>query len=102
MHIQHCVKGIKGESSPGVGDGLTWSSAVAMISSGHGVYSNWWRGKGTITPPEIQAVLTEHHLDRHLHDYDVFGPQTPYISLAAGAVLRDPATMTNLIYDAVD
>jgi hypothetical protein len=102
MHIQHCVKGIKGESSPGAGDGLTWSAAVAMIASGNGIYSNWWRTKRKISPPQIQGVLTEHHLDRHLHDYDAFGPHTPYISLAAGAVLRDPATMTNLIYDAVD
>lgn len=57
---------------------------------------------GKITPSQIRSVLTEHNLDRHLHDYDVFGPRTPYISLAAGAVLRDPAAMTNLIYDAVD
>jgi hypothetical protein len=102
MHIQHCVKGIKGESSPGAGDGLTWPDAVGMIASGHGIYSNWWRSKLQITPPEIQAVLTEDHLDRHLHDYYAFGPQTPYISLAAGAVVRDPASMTNLIYDAID
>lgn len=102
MHIQHCVKGIRGESIPGAGDGLTWTSAVQMIASADGIYSNWWRHKGEITPPEIQAVLTEHNLDRHLHDYDVFGPDTPFISLAAGTVLTDPAAMTNLVYDAVD
>jgi hypothetical protein len=102
MHVQHCVKGIKGESSPGAGDGLTWKAGIAMIASDDGIYSNWWRTRGTISPPEIQAVLTEHNLDRHLHDYTAFGHNTPFISLAAGAVLRDPATMTNLIYDAVD
>jgi hypothetical protein len=102
MHIQHCVKGIKGESSTGANDGLTWSTAVKMISSGDGIYSNWWRNKGTISPAEIHAVLTDDNLDRHLHDYHAFGHETPYISLAAGAVLRDPATMTNLVYDAVD
>jgi hypothetical protein len=73
-----------------------------MISSGHGIYSNWWRNKVTISPPEIRAMLTDGNLDRHLHDYHTFGHGTPYISLAAGAVLRDPATMTNLVYDAVD
>jgi hypothetical protein len=102
MHVQHCVKGIKGESSAGAGDGLTWGGAIGMIASGNGIYSNWWRNKGTISPPEIQTVLTADNLDRHLHDYDVFGGETPYISLAAGAVLRDPAMMTNLVYDAVD
>jgi hypothetical protein len=102
MHIQHCVKGIKGESSPGAGDGLTQADAIEMIESGRGIFSNWWRNKGRITPQEIHLVLTENNLDRHLHDYDAFGSQTPFISLAAGAVLRDPAAMTNLIYDAVD
>ncbi len=102
MHIQHCVKGIKGESSSGANDGLTWTSAVGMIASGGGILSNWWRNKHTITPAEIQAVLTDHNLNRHLHEYDTFGHETPYISLAAGAVLRDPASMTNQVYDAVD
>jgi len=102
MHIQHCVKGIKGESAAGTGDCLTWPDAVSMIASGDGIFSNWWRNKHHITPSEVQMVLTDHNLDRHLHDYDTFGADTPYISLAAGAVLRDPALMTNLIYDAVD
>jgi hypothetical protein len=102
MHVQHCVKGIRGESAVGASDGLTWMSARNMISSGHGIYSNWWRSKGGISPPEIQTMLTDINLDRHLHDYAAFGPQTPYISLAAGAVLNDPANMTNLVYDAVD
>lgn len=102
MHIQHCVKGIKGESSSGANDGLTWARATAMVSSGHGISSNWWRNKGRISPPEIQAVLTEENLDRHVHDYDTFGNDTPYISLSAGAVIRDPALMTNQVYDAVD
>src|SRR5580704_707371 len=102
MHIQHCVKGIKGESSTGAHDGLTWVSAVDMITSGGGIFSNWWRNKEEISPPEVQMVLTSDNLNRHLHDYDAFGDETPYISLAAGAVLRDPAMMTNLVYDAVD
>ncbi|WP_063993855.1 hypothetical protein [Bradyrhizobium sp.] len=102
MHIQHCVKGIAGESGPGANDGITWAQAVSMVSSGDGIYSNWWRNKGTITPAEIKTMLTADNLDRHLHDYDTFGPDTPYISLAAGAVIRDPAFMTNQVYDAVD
>jgi hypothetical protein len=102
MHIQHCVKGIRGESSVGANDGLTWSGAVAMIASGGGIYSNWWRNKRNISPPEIQKVLTSDNLDRHLHDYAAFGGDTPFISLAAGAVVRDPALMTNQVYDAID
>ncbi len=73
-----------------------------MIQDGHGIYSNWWRNKGTITRSEVEAVLTEENLDRHLHDYVAFGSQTPFISLSAGAVIRDPATMTNQVYDAID
>src|ERR1700759_1813926 len=102
MHVQHCVKGIKGESIAGANDGLTQALAVQMIQAGHGIYSNWWRSKGTISPAEVEVVLTEDNLDRHLHDYTAFGDQTPFISLSAGAVIRDPATMTNQIYDAVD
>jgi hypothetical protein len=102
MHVQHCVKGIRGESDTGANDGLTWASAIDMIASGQGLISNWWRNKGVISPPELQAVLTTGNLDRHLHDYDTFGDETPYISLSAGAVLRDPGMMTNLVYDAVD
>jgi hypothetical protein len=102
MHIQHCVKGIRGETTTGANDGLTWSSAVAMIRSGDGIYSNWWRNKGTISKPEIRTVLTESNLDRHIHDYTAFRDQTPYISLSAGAVIRDPSLLTNLVYDAVD
>jgi hypothetical protein len=102
MHIQHCVKGIKGESSENADDGLTWSNAISMIASGDGIYSNWWRTKGQIRPHEVQAVLTAYNLDRHLHEYDTFGHETPYISLSAGAVLRDPASMTNQVYDAID
>jgi hypothetical protein len=102
MHIQHCVKGIRGESTLGSGDGLTWAEAISTISSGLGILSNWWRNVGRITPDGVQTVLTEDNLDRHLHDYDAFRDDTPYISLAAGAVLRDPALMSNQVYDAVD
>ena len=102
MHIQHCVKGIRGESTAGAGDGLTWADAVAIPATGNGIISNWWRKKEMITPSETATVLTAGNLDRHLHDYHVFGEQTPFISLAAGAVLRDPAAMTYQVYDAVD
>jgi len=102
MHVQHCVKGIKGESSPGADDGLTWPIAIDLIRLEEGILSNWWRSKGTITPSEIATVLTPENLDRHIHDYDNFGVETPFISLAAGAIVRDPALVTNLVYDAVD
>lgn len=83
-------------------DGLSWREAVDMIASGTGILSNWWRTKGLISPPEIATVLVPDNLDRHLHDYANFGPSSPFISLAAGAVIRDPATMTNLIYRPLD
>ncbi len=73
-----------------------------MVASGNSILSNWWRNEKAISPPEIQSVLTAANLDRHLHDYAAYRDETPFISLAAGAVLRDPATLTNQVYDALD
>jgi hypothetical protein len=101
MYIQRCVKGIAGQDS-GHSTGLTWTEAQDMVSSRKGIVSNWWRHKGTITAQEIADVLTEQNLDSHLHDYASFGGQTPFISLAAGAVERDTLVRWNFEYNAVD
>lgn len=97
MYIQWCVKGISGAAS-----GLTKDQAFDLVKSGGGIISNWWRDKGTIYSNEPPLVLTEHNLDRHLHDYANFGPQSPFISLASGSVERDTLLRRNIIYSAVD
>lgn len=102
MHIQFCVKGIAGKLECGPGPGLTKEDAFELVRSGRGIISNWWRGKGTITPDEVDAVLTAANLNRHVHDYDNFGHETPFISLTAGSVERDALAGENIIYDAVD
>lgn len=84
MYIQKCVKGIAGDTSGK--NGLTQSEAQEVISQDHGIMSNWWRRERSITPQMVADVLTSHNLDRHLHDYQNFGDETPFISLASGAV----------------
>jgi hypothetical protein len=97
MYIQWFVKGIGGPE-------FTKDHAFAVALLGNGIISNWWRNKpeGSISPPEVQAVLTEDNLNRHLHDYDAFGDESPFISLAAGAVERDTIVQRNFVYSAVD
>lgn len=100
MYIQRCVKGIAGELHGG--DGLTEAEAQDFVLGAHGIASNWWRKMQSITPPMVADVLTDHNLDRHLHDYDAYRDDTPFISLACGSVERDTLVRNNFIYSAVD
>lgn len=102
MYIQTCLKGIRGESAPGANDGLTWSSAQDLITSGTGIVSRWWQAKGTISPLDVATVLTDLNLDRHLNHYAAYGHTTPFISLSAGYVGRNTATKSNAVYSALD
>ncbi|MHC0053553.1 hypothetical protein [Actibacterium sp. D379-3] len=100
MYIQKCVKGIAGDTS-GL-PGLTQSEAREIISQDHGIMSNWWRKEHIITPHMVANVLTAHNLDRHLHDYENFGDETPFISLASGSVERNTILQQNFAYSAID
>jgi hypothetical protein len=62
--------------------------AADAILGGAGIPCTWWHNAPDrqIRPDEIQAKLTPENLDRHLNDYDAFGPETPFISTTAGAV----------------
>lgn len=103
MYVQWFVKGIGSCDADG-NPGLGWDEAQTLLLSGHGITSNWWRNKpgGRISPPEVDAVLTEHNLERHVHDYDRFGQETPFISVASGCVERDVLLRRNSVYSAVD
>jgi hypothetical protein len=105
MYIQWFVKGIAGDH-PGsaTSAGITWSDALSLVGHSRGLTSNWWRNKPgrQISPTEVDAILTEHNLDRHIHDYDNYGNETPFISLATGSVERNAALAQNFIYSAID
>lgn len=96
MYIQWCVKGIT--SGPGFG----WAEAQHLLTSEKGILSNWWRDLGEITPTQIAGVLNLANLYRHLNDYDNYRPETPFISLAAGAVERDAYLGINTTHSAID
>ena len=96
MYLQRCVKGIAG------GDGgITQDDAEAVVVKAEGIKSNWLRTHRHTTPASIRAELTEKNLEDHLHDYDKFGPSTPFISLACGAVERNVLLQRNIAYSAV-
>lgn len=83
-------------------NGFTWHDAVNLVRSAKGIVSNWWIQNKTISPDQVAAVLTEQNLDRHLHDYAHYGPESPFISLACGAVRRDATHRRNYTISAVD
>lgn len=73
-----------------------------MLESNAGIRSNWWRTVNSISPSDVADVLNETNLNMHLHDYDTFRNDTPFISLASGAVERDRIARTNFVYSAID
>ena len=81
---------------------FTWNDAIGLVTSDNGITSNWWIQNGTISPRQVASVLTEQNLDRHLHDYTNYGPGSPFISLACGAVGRDVIHRRNYTVSAID
>jgi len=100
MYIQWCVKGIAGYAS-GLG-GITDVEAQDLIRSERGITCSWWRKVREITPAMVAAELNDQNLDRHLHDYEAYGDDTPFISLACGSVERDALARQNFVYSAID
>lgn len=103
MFVQWCIKGVRGRLAGEPPDaGIDDTEAHAMVLNGDGILCNWWRNAGTISPAERRAKLTAANLDRHVHDYDAFGSETPFISLTAGCVERDVAMRLNRVHEAQD
>ncbi|HET9978115.1 MAG TPA: hypothetical protein VFQ20_11800 [Burkholderiaceae bacterium] len=97
------MKGVRGQAAGDPpGSGIDDAAARSMIRDGTGIVCNWWRNRKTITLPQIRDKLTAANLDRHIHDYAVFGPETPFISLSAGCVERSVALRLNRIHQASD
>ncbi|MGE3647557.1 MAG: hypothetical protein AB7G10_04410 [Reyranellaceae bacterium] len=99
MYVQWCAKGIWGTRS-GFADGLSDDEARSVVDDKNGIICNWWRNVHTITPAGRRDRLNAANLERHVHDYDRFRADTPFISLAAGAVERDSFMRTNHLYPA--
>ena len=103
MFVQWCVKGVRGrQDGEPASAGLIDSDARAVVDKGTGILCNWWRNVGTISPQETREKLTAFNLDRHIHDYDTFKDETPFISLSAGCVERDVALRLNRVHEAQD
>ena len=100
MYIQYCVKGIAGSINDD--NGFTWQDATDLVRNAEGIFSNWWRNRNVISPQQVAAVLTEQNLDRHLHDYANYGLDSPFISLACGAVERHVPHRRTYIWSAID
>ncbi len=98
MYVQTFIKGIADDAN----GGISWVEAQALLQQEDGIYSNWWRSLRKITASQISQILTDANLDRHLHDYNSYGPQSPFISLAAGCIERDALLRQNSLYSAQD
>ena len=97
MLVQWCIKGIAG----GI-DGINDTEADAMTTGGEGIRCNWLRAVGHAPAQDVRNKLTPAALDRHLHDYDNFKGETPFISLTAGCVERDVVQRLNRLHEAQD
>lgn len=103
MFVQWCVKGIRGRiENEETNVGLDDQGARNIIDQGLGIMCNWWRNVVQITPAQVRAKLTSANLQRHIHDYETFCADTPFISLSAGCVERDVALRLNRIHEAQD
>ena len=103
MFVQWCIKGIRGQmAGDPAGHGIDDQAARGMIDSGEGIRCNWWRREEYISNSEIRSKLTDENLDRHIHDYEQFKDETPFISLTAGCVQRIAALRWNRIHEAQD
>ena len=104
MYVQMCIKGISGGQY-----GISFDDAQAILTT-RGIACNWWRKTQHITSAAIDERLTEEELDLHVNSYKEKHPErggtttveeeTPFISLAAGAVKRDAFFHTNTEYSA--
>jgi hypothetical protein len=100
MIIQWCMKGLALQDD---------AEARAIIDSGMGLVSNWWRAVGTIRQADKAAKLTAANLDLHVNHFSDLDPATgqpfheltPFISLSSGQVERNAVAQTNYVHTAL-
>jgi hypothetical protein len=98
VYVQTCIKGVHGIDD----------SKAKEVLNGDGLLCGWWRRVSTIKPREIAERLTSADLELHVNAFNSRHPtrpglvceETPFISLAAGAVERNTFLKTNLVYPA--
>jgi hypothetical protein len=97
MLIQWCLKGVPETL------GVFSDSEASAVLSDAGLTSSWLRGVGqpiTFLPPGSHATLSQSALDAHVNGFGGVAANTPYLSLSAGCVELDPATLTTTTYEA--
>lgn len=90
MIVQNAIKGISGVDE----------RTVAGMFEG-GLCCNWFRKVGRIGTSQIVEKLTDTNLDLHVNHYEHIGDETPFISLATGAVERDILRSRNWVHPAL-
>jgi hypothetical protein len=98
VFVQTAIKGI---------GGIDRSDAQQILRSS-GLQCNWWRRVHRIAPDEIDERLSSSNLDLHVNSYGEPHPtyrgrvceETPFISLATGAVERSAFYKTNFVQPA--
>ena len=99
MYIQWCVKGISAGPVTGIDD----KAVLEMLNGGKGIWCNWWRNQGgPQSPADTFRMLNDANLERHVNNYSVARKDTPFISVAAGAVERHQFLTRNVVYPAID
>jgi hypothetical protein len=97
MIVQWCLKGVA--SSKSFGD------AQALLAlSRDGLTANWVRANATLSFDQAlrdaHAVLSDAALTAHVNAYATVSAKTPYLSLSAGVIERDPTTRIAIIHHA--
>ena len=91
MLVQWCLKGVPW--SHAFDDAAAWDAATTI-----GLTSNWVRTPGNASAalqhawPAAHAALSDAALAAHVNAYASVASRTPYLSLSAGVVERDPVS----------
>ena len=98
MLIQWCLKGIS-EQPGGFGD-----PEARRVLAGHGLGAAWQRGAGTRgdLPGDAHGALSDQALSDHVNNYAAVQGNTPYLSLTAGCIERDPHTLSAVTHSAMN
>ena len=96
MLVQWCLKGVA--ESTAFGD----PQARAALAQ-DGLTTSWLRTAGgllTSLPAGSHTALSQSALDAHVNGFAGVASQTPYLSLSAGCIELDPATLKTTKYEA--
>ena len=97
MLVQWCLKGVPW--SPGFGD-----ADARRALTDDGLTSNWVRANAArplaSALADAHAALSDSALVRHVNAYATVAATTPYVSLSAGVIERDPKMRTPIHHHA--